>query len=109
MNESQAYENAVQALIEEIGRWSLRNADRAPRFQLAPMGIMVIAPLGAVAAVCVNDDARECVRHVVDVMRTRYGRAKEPTVFMFDVALQYLGIEVDRVALSALGLKVGAS
>lgn len=109
MSRVDAYAQALELLAEDFKAWALHNPRGAPRFRLAPKGVMVVAPLGAVPRVCGNADARACVEYLVTTSRTRFGPEREPSVFMLDVVLEHLGLDVERVGLSELGLKVGAA
>lgn len=102
-----AYIAAVSALVEDLRAW-LAVTPRAPRFRMAPVGMMIVAPISALKAICANPEAVDCVDHLVRVTAARSGPEHEPTVFMLSVVLEHLGIPVERVSLTKLGLKVGA-
>lgn len=105
----EAYELAVDQLAVDFLAWTRANPDRAPRFRLAPTGVMVVAPLDALVGICGNADASACVEALVASSRARFGPGKEPTVFMLGIVLEHFGVDVERVGLSELGLKVGAA
>lgn len=105
----EAYEQALDQLAVDFLAWTRANPDRAARFRLPPAGVMVVAPLDAVARICGNADASACVEDLVACSRARFGPGKGPTVFMLGLVLEHFGVEIERVGLSELGLRIGAS
>jgi hypothetical protein len=74
-----------------------------PRFALPPREIALIADLRDIGARLVrNDGARQLLALLIRRCVERTGDA--PTVIMLDTALDYVGIAVERVSLSDLGL-----
>lgn len=73
----------------------------APRFRMAPKGIMVAAGLDQLGhALALNDAAHAIIVLALEGTSIQKG----PTVTMLEVVLQQNKVEVERVGLSELGI-----
>jgi hypothetical protein len=100
------YIEAIQRLAYRIRTWCQSvDVKGAARFRLGPEDVQIVAPLFLMPQIAANEPARA----MLAALRGLYALSgeSEPTVTMFAVALAALGIEVERVGLHELGLKVG--
>ncbi len=95
------YYRACSALVDAVMVWG-RRTQLVPRFRMPPIDDHVVVPLTKIVdRIALDDAARDLVAEVC-----RPPVAKEPTLFMLDVALGVCGVPVERVSLAELGIEM---